>query len=141
MLQVLPTSTQTMMIQVCTKRSTIVAPVLRDSGPSLQTMNAAKSLLWLREGHRVPQVALTDVMGSCHEMGTYMVNCFRQEIQEKWHLSEFGYCTIQWLENVLNRHPHIHLKVSTPHIDLKNCVDHFSCLVSFTVLFVCFIVV
>ena len=56
------------------KERHIVTPVLRDSGPSLQTMNAAKSLLWLREGHRVPQVALTDVMGSCHEMGTYMVN-------------------------------------------------------------------
>ena len=60
-----------------------VAPVLRDSGPSLQTINAAKFLLRLREGHRVSQVALTDVMRSCHEMCTYMVNCFKQEIQEK----------------------------------------------------------
>ena len=115
-----------------------VAPVLRDSGPSLQTINAAKFFLRLREGHRVSQVALTDVMGSCHEMCTYMVNCFKQEIREKCVQANLDTGTIQALEDVLSRQPpHPFEGVNTTYRFEKFCVDHFSCLVSFTVLFLC----
>ena len=72
-----------------------MAPVLRDSGPSLQTINAAKFLLRLREGHRVSQVPLTDVMRSCREMCTYTVNCFKQEIREKCVQANLDIGTIQ----------------------------------------------
>ena len=97
-----------------------VAPVLRDSEPSLQTINAAK-FLWLREGHKVSQVALPDVMGSCHEMCTYMVNCFKQETG-----------TIQGLEDVLTRQPpHLFEGVNTTYRFEKSFWP-FNCLVSFT---------
>lgn len=112
-----------------------VAPVLRDSGPSLQTINAAKFLLRLREGHSVSQVTLTDVMGSCHEMCTYMVNCFKQEICEICVQANLDTGTIQGLENVLSRQPpHPFEAVNTTYRFEKFYVDHFSCLVSFTVL-------
>ena len=65
-----------------------VAPVLTvpmsDSGPISQSTRAAKFLLQLREGRRVSEVALTDVIDTCNVMCTQLVNDLKQEIREKY---------------------------------------------------------
>ena len=53
-----------------------------DPGPS-STTRAAKFLLHLREGRKVSEVALIDVIDICNAMCRHVVSNFKQEIREK----------------------------------------------------------
>ena len=105
---------------------------LSESGPSSQITRAAKFLLHLREGRRVSQVALTDVIDFCNEMSTQAVNDVKQEVLVKCIQANVGICSIEGLEDVLSRKPlHPFEGVDTIYRLEKFCVDHFGCLVSF----------
>ena len=102
------------------------------SGPSLQTTRAAKFLLHLREGRRVSQVALTDVMGTCNMMCMQAVNDLKQEVREKCAQANVDIGSIAGLEDVLSKQPpHPFEGVNTTYRFEQFCVQHFSCLVSF----------
>jgi len=109
-----------------------------DSGPSSQTTRAARFLLHLREGHRISQVALTDVMDTCNVMCTHIVNDLKQEVREKFVQANLDIDRIEGLEDVLSRPPpHPFEGVNTTYRFEKFCVDHLSCLVS-CILFIVF---
>lgn len=96
---------------------------MSDSGPISQTTRAAKFLLHLREGRRVSQVALTDMIDMCNVMCTHIVDDLKQEIREKCAQVNVS---IEGLEDALSRSPpHPFEGVETIYKLKTFCVDHF----------------
>ena len=99
---------------------------MSESGPTSQITRAAKFLLYLREGRRVAQVALTDVIDFCNVMSTQAVNDVKQEVLVKCVQANVDICRIEYLEDVLSRKPlHPFKGVDTIYRLEKFCVDHF----------------
>ena len=115
------------------------APALKvqmsDSGPSSRAIRAAKFLLHLREGRRVSQVALTDMIDMCNVICTHIVNDLKQEIQEKCAQVNGNIDSIDGLQDVLSRSPpHPFEGVDTIYRFQKFCANNFGYLVSFTLI-------
>ena len=106
-----------------------VVPVSHsDPGPN-PTTRAAKFLLHLREGRKVSEVALIDVIDTCNAMCMHVLNNFKQEIREKCTQANVD---MEILEDILRREPpHLFEGVNTIYRFHKFCVDHFGCLVCF----------
>lgn len=82
----------------------------------MRTIMAAKFLLRLREGRRVSQVALADVMDTCNTMCTNIVDDLKQKIREKCAQENLDVGSIAGLEDILSSPtPHLFEGVDTTY--------------------------
>ena len=104
----------------------IIVPHLR----SLSTpMKAVKYLLHLREGHKVSQVALMDIIAMCNEMCMEVGKNIQLDIQEKRTEANVEKGII---ENVLSNPVHHPFEdVNTIYRYENFCVNHLNCLVCY----------
>lgn len=88
---------------------------------------AAKFLLQLREGYRVSQVALLNILHTCNEMCVQAGNGIKQEIKDRLIKANID---TNIIDDIVVAHPFE--KVNSIYLLEKYCVDHFNCLVSFS---------
>lgn len=94
-----------------------------------RSTRAAKYLLKLREGYKVSEVALIDIIGTCKEMCMEVDSDLKLAITERLTQANIG---TDIIEDILNEPvPHPFEGVDTIFLFEKFCVDHLNCLVGY----------
>ena len=98
---------------------------LLDSGRQVQGIKAAELLLNLREGRRVSQVALMDIVDSCKSICTQVIDDLKSELQQTCLERNID---ISRMEDILSKPcPNPFEEVDTMYRFEKFCVDHLDC--------------
>lgn len=92
-------------------------------------LTAAKFLLNLREGHRVSQVALADVINGCQLLCSQTVSYLKEEVFQRLHANPPD---MNDLEELFDDFPLLFENVQTQYRLNKFCVDHFNLVVCWT---------